>query len=175
MKSNASLIPDAKRSSGSSVSSDWLQTGPGFDPRQRQRISLASVSRPALGPTQPPIQWVPGGLFPEGKARTGRDANQSPPSSAEVKNEQELYLLYPLAPTRRLAGQIYFLLLRNKIITARNVHELQRPEDLQSALLVTNLHHNNITGQPLPELYYIIWRWEGTCHKSVNTYTSDWG
>jgi hypothetical protein len=44
----------------------WLQTGrPGFDPRQRQRIfPLFSVSRPALGPTQPPVQWVPGVLSP---------------------------------------------------------------------------------------------------------------
>jgi hypothetical protein len=33
----------------------------GFDPRQGQRIfPLSSVSRPALGPTQPPVQWVPG-------------------------------------------------------------------------------------------------------------------
>jgi hypothetical protein len=41
--------------------SGTLQTGrPGFDPRKRQRIvPLASVSRPALRPTQPPIHWVP--------------------------------------------------------------------------------------------------------------------
>jgi hypothetical protein len=35
----------------------------GFDPRQRQTIfPVASVSRPALGPTQPPVQWVRGVL-----------------------------------------------------------------------------------------------------------------
>jgi hypothetical protein len=40
------------------------------------------LSRPALGPTQPPIKWVPG-LF-RGRKRPGRDADPSPPSSAEV-------------------------------------------------------------------------------------------
>jgi hypothetical protein len=34
-----------------------------------------------------------GGPFPGGKARPGLDADHSPPSSAEVVNEQELYLL----------------------------------------------------------------------------------
>jgi hypothetical protein len=67
----------------------WYQTD-WFDPRQGQRIfPLTSASRPALGPTQPPVQWVPGALSP------GRDADHSPPSSAEVKKEQELYLLSP--------------------------------------------------------------------------------
>jgi hypothetical protein len=35
--------------------------------------------------------------FPGGKARPGRDADHSPPSNAEVVNEQELYFLSPCA------------------------------------------------------------------------------
>ena len=41
--------------------------------------------RPALGPTQPSIQWV-SGFFP-GVKRPGREVNHSPPSSVEVNNE----------------------------------------------------------------------------------------
>ena len=41
------------------------------------------LSRPALGPTQPPVQWVPG--LSQGKEWLGRDADPSPPSSAMVK------------------------------------------------------------------------------------------
>jgi hypothetical protein len=36
-----------------------------------------------------------GGSLPGGRARPGRDADHSPPSSAEVKKEQELHLLSP--------------------------------------------------------------------------------
>jgi hypothetical protein len=49
-----------------------------------------------------------GGPFPGGKARPGREADHSPPSSAEVKNEQELQPLSPQAPPWRVAGQLYF-------------------------------------------------------------------
>jgi hypothetical protein len=48
-----------------------------------------------------------GGPFPGGKARPGRDVDHSPPSSAEVKNELELYLLSPHAPPWRVAGSLY--------------------------------------------------------------------
>jgi hypothetical protein len=55
------------------------------------------------GPTQPPVQWVPRGSFPGGKGRPGRDADHSPPSSAEFEKEQELYLLSPQPPPPPMA------------------------------------------------------------------------
>jgi hypothetical protein len=43
-------------------------------------------SRPALGSTHPPIQWVPGTLSP-GVKRPGRGTDHSPPTSAQVKKK----------------------------------------------------------------------------------------
>jgi hypothetical protein len=54
-----------------------------------------------------------GGSFPGCKARPGRDADHSPPSSAEIKKEWELYLLAPQVPPRRIAGQLYFYVVKN--------------------------------------------------------------
>jgi hypothetical protein len=50
-----------------------------------------------------------GGSFPWGKARPERDADHSPPSSAEVMNELELYFLSPQASPWRVVGLLYFL------------------------------------------------------------------
>jgi hypothetical protein len=70
------------------LTTGWTTGRSEFDPRQGKRIfPLASVSRPALGPTQPPVQWAPGVLSPGVKSRPGRDADHSPTSSAEVENE----------------------------------------------------------------------------------------
>ena len=44
------------------------------------------LSRPALGSTQPPVQWVPG-FFPGDRLRPGRAAVPSTPFSAEVLEE----------------------------------------------------------------------------------------
>jgi hypothetical protein len=42
------------------LTTDWATRLSGLDPRQRQRLfRLASVTKPALRPTQPPKQWVP--------------------------------------------------------------------------------------------------------------------
>jgi hypothetical protein len=57
----------------------------GFESQQRLGIFLfTTASRLALGPTQPPIQWVPGCLS-LGVKRPGREADHSPISSADVK------------------------------------------------------------------------------------------
>jgi hypothetical protein len=50
---------------------------------------FTTVSRTALGPTQPPIQWVPGALS-LGVKWPGREADLSTPSSPEVKECVEL-------------------------------------------------------------------------------------
>jgi hypothetical protein len=56
--------------------------------------------RTALGPTQPPSQWVPGALS-LGVKRSGREADHSSQSSAEVKEWVGLYLHYPNTPSWR--------------------------------------------------------------------------
>jgi hypothetical protein len=73
----------------------------GFDFRPELGIFLfTTASRTALVPTQPPIQWVQ--VTPLGVKRPGREANHSPPSSAEVKECVELYLHSPI----RLPGVV---------------------------------------------------------------------
>jgi hypothetical protein len=61
------------------------------------------MSRLALGPTQPPIQWVPGALSP-GVKWPGHEADYSPPSSAEVKNAW--HYMSTLPPTRHFRGML---------------------------------------------------------------------
>jgi hypothetical protein len=82
----------------------WYSAGlddRGFESRQGLGIFLlTTASRPALGPTQPPVQWVPGALS-LGVKWPGREADHLPPSSAEVKDCMELYLHSPNTPLWR--------------------------------------------------------------------------
>jgi hypothetical protein len=60
------------RGSSGSIVSDYGLDDRGSITRQRQRIFLlAYASRPALGPTQPPVHWVPRVLFPRVKRGRG--------------------------------------------------------------------------------------------------------
>jgi hypothetical protein len=58
--------------------------GQSSSPSRVKNVVFFTASRPALRPTQPPIQWVPGAHPPGGK-RQGREANHSPPTSPKVK------------------------------------------------------------------------------------------
>jgi hypothetical protein len=85
----------------------------GFDSRRGLGIFLfTSASITALGPTQPPIQWVPGALS-LGIKRPGRETDHSPPFSAEVKEWVELYLHSPSTPSWRGAQLKHRTLWRN--------------------------------------------------------------
>jgi hypothetical protein len=58
--------------------------------RQGQETFLyVKASKPAVGPIQPPIQWVQWALAPGAKL-SGREADHSPPNSAEVKNREAI-------------------------------------------------------------------------------------
>jgi len=71
---------------GLGIESRWMGRGGGRD--------FPHPSRPVLGPTQPPIQWVPG-LSP-GVKRPGRGVDQPPASSAEVQDRARAIRLLPL-------------------------------------------------------------------------------
>jgi len=73
----------------------------GFDSRRCLGLFIFTTAfRTALEPTQPPIQWVPG-AFSLGVKLPGREADHSPPSSAEVIECVELYLHSPSMPSWR--------------------------------------------------------------------------
>ena len=71
-------------------------------------------SRPALGPTQPPIQWAPV-LFPGAKA-AGTWRWPLTPSNAEVKERVEQHLYSPSGPSCSVLGwnELYVSWLQRK-------------------------------------------------------------
>jgi hypothetical protein len=77
-------------------SSVGIATGYGLDGRGLEIFLFDTMSRPALRPTQPPIQWVLGALSP------GREADHSPPYNAKVKNAWS----YTSTPPIRLHGAV---------------------------------------------------------------------
>jgi hypothetical protein len=93
----------------------WMFGVLGFDSQWEARIFLFTIApRTVLGPTQPPIQWVPGALS-LGVNQSGREADHSHPSSAEVKECVELYIHSPNTPSRcdaqfkKAQEQLYFI------------------------------------------------------------------
>ena len=65
-----------------SIVTDYGLNGPGSNPCGDE---IFRPSRPDLGLTQPPVQWVP--VFPGGEVRPGHTADHSPSSSVTVMDE----------------------------------------------------------------------------------------
>jgi hypothetical protein len=66
------------------IATGWTIEGRSSIPGRVKNFLLSAASRLALGPTQLPIQRVPGALSP-GVKQPGREADHSPQTSAEVK------------------------------------------------------------------------------------------
>jgi hypothetical protein len=90
----------------------WLRNGrSGFDPRQRQRIfPLTSASRPALGPAQPPVQWVPGALCPGVKGGRGVMLTPHPLLVPRLRKSRSYTSCHPDAPLWGVTGPLYLIL-----------------------------------------------------------------
>jgi len=88
---------------GSSVGivTDYGMDGPGSNPGGHE---IFRPSRPALGPTQSPVKWVP--ALSGGKVRPVRAADHSPPSSAAVMEEESYNPTHPLGHTGPVTGSL---------------------------------------------------------------------
>jgi hypothetical protein len=86
-----------------SLYSDWVRAGRPkgrrSSPGRVKNFLFSTSSRPALGSTQPPIQWVSGFLSARVK-RPGREADNSSTTSAEVK-KMWIYTSLPHTPPWR--------------------------------------------------------------------------
>jgi hypothetical protein len=97
-------LTNGSRDSSVSITHGYGLVDWGFTSQHGLRIFLfpTAVSTPILGTTQPPVQWVSRTLSVEVK-RPGREADHSPPSSAEVNNAWS----YTFTPPIRLHGLVF--------------------------------------------------------------------
>jgi hypothetical protein len=70
------------------LATDWKTGRSKFDPQQRRKDFSSSLCVQTVSRVHPvSCTTGTGGPFPGSKARPGRDADHSPPASAEVVNE----------------------------------------------------------------------------------------
>jgi hypothetical protein len=94
-----------------------------------KNLLFPSSSRPALGSTQSPIQWVQGGFCPE-VTRPGREAVRLPPASAAIKDNVDLYIQSPI----RLHGVRFNYLSSGTNLPLRSQRNLKHLSELAALL-----------------------------------------
>jgi hypothetical protein len=137
-----------------------------------------TVSRPALGPTQPPTQWLEGALS-LGLKRPGREADHSPPSSAEIKECVEQYFHSPRTPTWRgaklsagttLPFYLYlYIRLRDNVlncsprclyVSSSKLNDLFHVEVLWVVMVCSVVVvHQRVRGPRYLSVFRVKWRW----------------
>jgi hypothetical protein len=93
------------RNSSVDIPTSYGLDGPGIESRWGR--DFPHPSRPALGPTQPPVQWESG--YSPGVKRLGLGAKHPHPSSAEIKERAELYLYSSSGPSWPVLGSSLLL------------------------------------------------------------------
>jgi hypothetical protein len=112
---SAVLLLPVGRDSSVGIATLYGLEGPGIESRWGR--DYPHPPRPALGPTQPPMQWVLS-LFP------GCGVDHPPSSSVEVKERVELYFYSPSGPSWPILGRILPLPLPPPAPHAECVHNL---------------------------------------------------
>jgi len=98
------------RDSSVSIATRYGLDSPGIESWWRR--DFPHLSRPALEPTQPYIQWVPR----ISRGQSGRGVDQPHTSSAEIKERVELYLYSPSGPSWLFLGWLYRFLYILKLL-----------------------------------------------------------
>ena len=88
------------RDSSVGIATRYELDGPGIESRWGR--DFPHPSRPALGPIQPPVQWVPG--LSRWVKRPGRGADHPPPYKCRGQERVGLYLYSPYGPAWPVMG-----------------------------------------------------------------------
>jgi hypothetical protein len=98
-------------SSSFSIVSDYGLDGQGSIPDGQRIFPLTSASRPALGPNQPPVQWVPGALSPGVKHGQGVMLTTHPLLVPRLRKSRSYTSCHPNAPLWSVMGQLYLFFI----------------------------------------------------------------
>jgi hypothetical protein len=107
-------------SSVSTVSNYGLDGRCSIPDRGRGFFPLISASRPALEPTQPPIQWVPGALSPRVKRGRGVMLTTHPLLVPRLRKSRSYTSCHPDAPLCSVTGPLYLSFLLHPTVLILN-------------------------------------------------------